>query len=54
MLYVAKAYALWYTIFASPATSAATSATIAVAIALASAFLEEADVYGVCGYEEEE
>ena len=33
-----------------PATAAATSGAIAVAIALASAFLEEADVYGVCGY----
>ena len=38
--------------YPSPATAAATSRTIAVAIAFAfaSAFLEEADVYGVCGY----
>ena len=36
--------------YPSPTTAAATSGEIAVAIALASAFLEEADVYGVCGY----
>ena len=36
--------------YPSSATAAATTRTIAVAIAIASAFLEEADVYGVCGY----